>query len=107
MEENNGDAPTAIFPRVENRDDARVGCRKEYGACGPRVSAQSEAARSLESRVASQRWAGISWSGGAPAGEIGCRTDGPAGTEDRTSEDGSCFFKKSRGAFKVKTAVGC
>jgi hypothetical protein len=34
MEENNGYAPTAIFPRVESRDDARVGCRKEYGACG-------------------------------------------------------------------------
>jgi hypothetical protein len=55
MEENKGYAPTAIFPRVESHDDARVGCRKEYGACGPRVSDQSEAARSLERRVASQR----------------------------------------------------
>src|SRR6266851_1569900 len=100
MEENNGDAPTAIFPRIENRDDARVGCRKECVACGPRVSAQSEAAGSLESRVASQRGAGISWSGCAPAAEVGCRTDCPAGTEDRTADDGDRFFKKSLAGFQ-------
>src|SRR6266581_962807 len=69
MEENNACAPTGVFPRIEDCCDARDGLGKEYGRGGAHVSAQSQTARGLERRVASERRAGVSWQGCSPAAE--------------------------------------
>src|SRR5260370_31520921 len=69
MEENNACAPTRIFPRIEDCCDARDRLGKEYGGGGAHVSGQSQTARGLERRVASERRDGISWQGCSSAAE--------------------------------------
>src|SRR6266853_1168202 len=100
MEENNACAPTRVFPRIEDCCDARDGLGKEYGRGGAHVSGQSQTARGLERRVASERRAGVSWQGCSPAAETGCRADCRAGTQDRTADDGARFFKKALRRFR-------
>src|SRR5713226_6356594 len=103
MEENNACAPTRIFPRIEDCCDARDRLGKEYGRGGAHVSAQSQTARGLERRVARERRAGVSWQGCSAAAETGCRADCRAGTQDRTADDGTRFFKKSLATFQGTT----
>src|SRR5216683_384843 len=105
MEENNACAPTIIFPRIEDCCDARDRLGKEYGRGGAHVSAQSQTARGLERGVASERRAGVSWQGCSAAAETGCRADCRAGTQDRTADDGTRFFKKSLATFQGTTAA--
>src|SRR6516164_4711331 len=103
MEENNACAPTRVFPGIGDCCDARDRLRKEYGRGGSQVSAQSQTARGLERGVASQRRVSIFRQRSSPAAETGCRAHCPAGTQDRSADDGNRVLKKSLATFQGAT----
>src|SRR5262249_51863556 len=67
---------------------------------GSQLSAQSQTARGLERRGASERGAGVSWDRYSPTSETGCGAGCRAGAQDRAGGDGDRFFKKSLAAFQ-------